>query len=273
MSLFYREIGQGEQTVVILHGLYGSSDNWMTIAKKLSRNFRIILPDQRNHGHSFHHNIHSYEAMASDLLELLNQLKVSKICLAGHSMGGKSAMRFAINYPEMIDCLAVIDIAPKKYNFDEITPDIVLNHCYIINSLISTNIQTLNSRNEIDLLLEKKIPNKALRSFLMKNIFRNSKNKFQWRLNLESLKNNLDEISDGFSNAESFISLEKKPNVLFIKGETSSYIADNDIPVINHFFPNAKLITIPDTGHWLHAEKPDYLVKILTDFFIHFQNI
>ena len=263
MSLYYREIGRGEHTIVILHGLYGSSDNWVTIAKKLQENFRVILPDQRNHGRSFHHSEHTYNAMASDLLELLQQLRINKICLAGHSMGGKCAMKFAMNYPEMVETLAVIDIAPKKYVFDNTSLN---NHPYIINTLISTNISGLSERNEIDAVLEKQIPDKALRSFLMKNIRRNKGNEFYWQLNLEALKNNFDEISDGFSHIEADNDAITLP-ALFIKGEKSDYITSGDYPVIKHFFPNSEMITISETGHWLHAEKPDYLAEILTGFY------
>ena len=263
MPLYYREIGCGERVVVILHGLYGSSDNWMTIAKKLQQNFRVILPDQRNHGRSFHNNEHTYNAMASDLLELLHQLKINKINLAGHSMGGKCAMKFAINYPELVESLAVIDIAPKKYVFDNTSLN---NHPYIIDTLISINISDLSERSEIDSVLEKQIPDKALRSFLMKNIRRNKDNEFYWQLNLKALKNNLDEISDGFSHIETD-NITKMPPSLFIKGKNSDYITSDDIPVIKRFFPNSEIITIPNASHWLHAEKPDCLVEVLTGFF------
>ena len=269
MSLYYREIGRGEHTIVILHGLYGSSDNWMTIAKKLQENFRVILPDQRNHGRSFHNSEHTYDAMASDLFELLNRLEINKIHLAGHSMGGKSAMRFAINFPEFVDSLAVIDIAPKKYVLNKTNFGLAHNHSYIIDSLVSANISALSERSEIDSVLEKQLPDKALRSFLMKNIRRNNDSGFCWQLNLDALKNNLAEILDGFSHIE--------PNnsaipALFIKGENSDYVTSVDIPVIKRFFPNSEMITIPDTSHWLHAENPDCLIGILARFFERYYN-
>lgn len=267
MHLFSREVGNGDHTIIILHGLYGASDNWMTIASSLSEEFRIILPDQRNHGRSAHHPEHTYEAMALDLLELINEKGLQKVTLIGHSMGGKTVMRFALDHPKMIDHLIIIDIVPKNYrtvsNFIENTNI----HHIILDAMSSVDPTKKENRTDIDEELEKLLPNKPLRQFLMKNIRRSSDGSYQWQLNLEALKNNLPEIMDGFSkyeNQNNFTGVDI--HTLFIKGETSPYIGNEDLLTIRHFFPNSQTVTIANSGHWLHAEQPDKLIKTILNF-------
>lgn len=267
MHLFSREVGNQERTIIILHGLYGASDNWMTIASSLSEKFRIILPDQRNHGRSPHNPNHTYDLLASDLHELIQAKELQKVILIGHSMGGKTAMRFALDYPHMVDHLVVIDIAPKDYSSFANYAQITANHNIIIDSMISVDPSIMGSRNEIDAELRKHLPNKRLRQFLMKNIRRSALGSYQWQLNLEALKTNMPEIMDGFSKYKpdnNFIRSEVP--ALFIKGEQSPYILEEDSLVINRFFQKSQIITIPKAGHWLHAEQPDLLIKTLLYF-------
>ena len=266
MQLFSREVGNGPRTVVILHGLYGVSDNWMTIATSLSEKFRVILPDQRNHGRSPHQQEHTYEALASDLLDFFRENGLEKVILVGHSMGGKTAMRFTLDHPEFVEHLVVIDIAPKNYGKFANYAETTTNHDYIIDSMLSVDPAPMGNRSEINLALKNLLPNKTLRQFLMKNIRRTSTGKYQWQLNLEALKVNLPEIMDGFSNDGKGAPNRSEVPSLFIKGGQSPYIKDEDSLIINRFFPKSQIVTIPNAGHWLHAEQPDLFLNTILYF-------
>lgn len=267
MQLYFREVGKGDRAIIILHGLYGASDNWMTIAASLSEKFRVILPDQRNHGRSPHHENHRYEALSGDVYELIQSMGLQKVILIGHSMGGKTAMHLALKYPELIGHLVVIDIAPKDYGAFANYAEITNKHDLIIDAMLSVNPSQWANRTEIDNELKKNLPNKGLRQFLMKNIRRSSTGQYQWQLNLEALRSNLPEIMDGFSNLipGQTLSIPQIPT-LFIKGELSPYIMDEDSLIISRFFPKAQTVTIPAAGHWLHAEQPELLIKTLLYF-------
>ncbi|SFE09922.1 alpha/beta fold hydrolase [Thermophagus xiamenensis] len=264
MELFFREKGQGEKNIIVVHGLYGSSDNWLSIAKSFESKYRIILVDQRNHGRSPHSPEHTYDAMSKDLYELFTKLNLKKAILLGHSMGGKTVMRFCLDYPEMIEKLVVLDIAPKSYrsfsNYAEVTAD----HQKIVKELMSLNPSQYKDRREIDQVLKKSFPSIALRAFLMKNLKRDDNGQFFWQLNLEALKNNMNEIMDGFSQLTP--TNKKMPETIFIRGEKSPYIHDEDILVINKFFPGSQVVTIPEAGHWVHAEKPELFTKTVQYF-------
>jgi esterase len=264
MHLFHREIGTGQRTIILLHGLYGASDNWLGIANQLGQNFRVILPDQRNHGRSPHHPTHTYEALAADLLELIREKKLAHVILIGHSMGGKTVMRFALDHPDLVDYLVVVDICPKNYssftNYGEITN----NHALILDALNSVDPSRLDSRSDIDNALRVHMPNDTLRRFLLKNIRHAAGGSYYWQLNLDALKQNLPEIMDGFSHLEG--THKSMVNTLFIKGEKSPYVRNEDSLVINRFFPKSQIVTIPEAGHWLHAEQPVLFVKTLLYF-------
>ncbi len=267
MELFCRETGTGNQTIIILHGLYGSSDNWMPIAQALAVNYRILIPDQRNHGQSPHQGDHTYNSLVLDLLELIQAKELGKVILLGHSMGGKTAMRFALEYPNLVDYLIVVDIAPKKYGpFGNYAKE-TANHRQIINSMLSVNPGQFKTRTQIDEELKKYLPDKTLRQFLMKNIYRPLKENYRWRLNLQILEKYLPEIMDGFSEYESNnkISQANIPS-LFIRGEQSPYILNEDTFAVNKFFPGAQIVSIPNAGHWLHAQQPDLFIKTVLYF-------
>jgi len=267
MQLFSREVGSSERTVIILHGLYGVSDNWMTIANNLSEKFRVILPDQRNHGRSPHHPEHTYEALATDLLELIDEKGLQKVILVGHSMGGKTAMRFALDHSELVEHMVVIDIAPKDYSRFANYAEITANHDYMIDAMLSVDPTLMANRSEIDYAFKKLLPSKTLRQFLMKNIRRSTSGKYQWQLNLEALKTNLPEIMDGFSKDDrGSATVRSEVPSLFIKGGQSPYIKDEDSLIINRFFPKSQIVTIPNAGHWLHTEQPELFLKTLLYF-------
>jgi esterase len=261
LKLFYRTKGEGSP-FVILHGLYGMSDNWMSVVRKLKGEYRFIMPDLRNHGRSEFSQDHSYEAMVNDLLELLDTLKLDKVILLGHSMGGKVAMRFALKYPERITKLIVVDIAPKNYsnatNFGKETA----NHEDIIGILRSHSLAGVSNRDDIDAMFAEDIPDLNLRAFLLKNIERNKDGSFSWQVNLPVLQNALPDILDGFEDVKG----ESWIDVLFVRGELSPYIHPDDLFYIKKYFPNAELVTIKNAGHWVHVQQATILINTIRFF-------
>ena len=250
--------------MVILHGLYGSSDNWLTVCKSLEKDFEIYIPDQRNHGRSPHSDEINYELLSQDLYEFLQVHKLHNIILIGHSMGGKVAMHFARKFPEKISHLILVDIAPKNYFPDENAESMV--HVTILESLNKLHLPSIKTRDEAERLLAIDLPDKRLRSFLLKNMKRTSSGKYEWLLNLESIHKNFTEISEGFQLSEWKNTQISGFPVLFIKGGYSEYIKNSDIPFIKKIFPTSDLIEIPETGHWLHAEKPEEFANTVKSF-------
>jgi esterase len=253
MKLFYRKYGEGPP-LVILHGLYGSSDNWVTIAKSISSNFTVYLPDLRNHGSSPRSSIHDYTSIASDIYELTGELAFAKFFLAGHSMGGKAAIFFAMKWPEMLDGLLVADVSPfkavnfrsKEYNQSSL----------ILNTILQTDLSSELSRNDIENLLADKIPSGRIRGIIMKNLQRAEGNKFVWKLNASSLLDNLDNIMGGLPRPKEDYSRITGFPVIFLQAEKSDYLPDDDWKDILKIFPSAELKIIKNAGHWLHADNP-----------------
>jgi len=251
MILFHQDLGEGTP-IIILHGLFGSLDNWRTISLKLAENYRVIPVDLRNHGHSFHDDEHSYELMAEDIKRLVDHLDLPPAILIGHSMGGKAAMYFALNYPEKVSKLIVADIAPRVYS---------PTHNSIIEALNSLDLTNEDSRNQVDLKLSKMIPDFGTRQFLLKGLYRTDKESFGWRFNLKTLTEKYPEINSGLPKGKVF----SNPT-LFIKGENSNYVSNSDLNEIISFFPNADLVTIPKAGHWIHADAPTAFTATVVDF-------
>ena len=268
MDLFFREEGRNnKETVVIIHGLYGSSDNWLTIGKKLGLTHHVYMVDHRNHGRSPKSDKHSYELMKEDLASFFEKQNISTATVIGHSMGGKVAMYFAAEYPEKVNKLAVVDIAPKDY-FQLQEKSQYFLHKNILESLIETQLADFTSREEIAEALSLKIDGYALVQFLLKNIYRDKETKqFKCRINAEVIYDALDEIISGVNYRwfEDRLPIFNYP-VLFIKGENSNYIIDEDFPKIKKIYPEAKLETVPNAGHWLHAEQPQLFMEALKKF-------
>jgi esterase len=260
MNLYYRNFGNGPP-LIILHGLYGSSDNWVTVAKNVSDRYTVYLPDLRNHGRSPHSDDHTYIEMAHDLHELVMKLDIEKFILAGHSMGGKTAMSFALNWPEKLNSLIVMDISPFGSR-DERNP-YYIQHREILEAIISIDLNGLRTRNEVEDRLSAKIESEQIRGFLMKNLTRTTSGSFEWRLNASSLLKNLANITDGIINRENYISPVTGFRVLFLKGEKSDYLNEEDLAEIQKIFPAAEIINIRNASHWLYAERPELIVKIL----------
>ena len=266
MNLFFREEGEGFP-LVIVHGLYGSSDNWLTIGKKLSANYKVYMIDQRNHGRSPNSDKHSYEVLTDDLAGFFDQHKIEKAIVMGHSMGGKTAMRFAADYPERVEKLIVVDIVPKDYFLLNDESQYFL-HKNILQAMLEINFSRMESRKEVENYLLERIDSSPVVQFLLKNVHRNKENKqFEWRLNVPVLYDNLDEIISGVNEKwfEDRLPIFNYP-VLFIKGADSNYILPEDYKTIRHIYPEAQIVEIPNAGHWLHAEQPQLFMEAIINF-------
>lgn len=266
MNLFCQKFGQGP-AVVILHGLYGSSDNWVSIARKMADRHTVSLPDQRNHGKSPHHPIHTYASMVDDLEELIQVENIEKPVIIGHSMGGKTAMLYAAINPEKLAGLVVVDIGPGGYaNIDSPSP-LVVSHLNIMSSMLSIDFKQYTTRGEIENELAKTISDVNVRQFIMKNVHRNTDNTFSWKLNLDALSRALPEIM-GAIHLDKVLdgkTLDGFP-VYFIKGERSPYISADQQHLIHTYFPQAKMESIAGSGHWVHAEQPAKFLEKLEEF-------
>jgi esterase len=252
MKLNFKKIGEGEP-LVILHGLFGSLDNWLTLAKKLGNHFEVYLVDARNHGQSPHSEEFNYDVMADDIYEFLMHHNIVDPIILGHSMGGKTAMQFAMNYPTQLTKLIVADIAPKPYP---------VHHNSIITGMCSLNFNEIKTRKGADEQLSKHINDASTRQFLLKNLYWVEKEKLAWRFNLPVIDRDIEIIGQGLENIETF----DKPT-LFIRGKKSNYITENDYKPIASIFPNSSINSI-DSGHWVHAEKPQEFLDLLTSFLI-----
>ncbi len=266
MELFYRKFGEGHP-MIIAHGLYGSSDNWVTIGKVLSEYFEVYLIDQRNHGRSPHSNEHNYDVMKADFIEFMDKHAIEKAVLLGHSMGGKTVMNVAVAHPERVSRLIVVDIAPKTYIRKIDYSFRSINHDKIITSLLKIDLKKAESREDIDKELSKSIIDARLRQFLLKNVQRSKDNLFEWNVNLHVLYDNFETILGGFdySRFENGRGVTGFP-ALFVRGANSDYIVDEDIAGIKTVFPHAEVVTIPNAGHWLHAEQPELFIKKVKEF-------
>jgi esterase len=252
MKLHFRESGSGKP-LIILHGLFGFLDNWQTLAKYFSQHYKVYLVDLRNHGRSPHSPDFNYPLMAADLLEFITTHHIHEPVVMGHSMGGKVAMTFALQYPEQLSKLIVIDIAPKYY------PP---HHQDILAGLQALNLKTVTSRGEADAVLARHIPEEGVRQFLAKNLYRQEDNTFAWRMNLPAIEAHIEEVGKETRAEVPFLH-----PTLFIRGANSRYIKpEQDRVLIEQLFPVARIETIADAGHWVHAEKPRELFDLVVDF-------
>jgi esterase len=250
MILFNRIYGEGSP-LVILHGLFGQSDNWTTLARAWSNHYQVIAIDQRNHGQSPHEDAFSYELMAEDLAETLDALNIASVNLLGHSMGGKTAMFFAQQHPQRISKLIVADIAPRAY---------APHHGEIIAALKALPLNELNDRNSADAELAKGIPEFGTRQFLLKNLYRNDAGTFSWRFNLDAISTQISEVGKALPDKQVHLP------TIFVRGSKSNYITDEDQAAITQQFSNATFATIPNAGHWLHAEQPEAFSRLVLAF-------
>lgn len=263
MNLFYRKLGEGP-VLIILHGMYGMSYNWLSIGKTLSDHFEVYLPDQRNHGRSPHDPCHRYNLLREDLSDFMNQHLIERAVLVGHSMGGKTAMAFAIKYPERVNALVVIDISPRSYlNLSSFSKP-VTDHMNIITGMMNVDFSKVHTREEIEAQLVQVIHSHKIRHFLLKNAEHDGQNGFRWRINLEALRNELPHILEGITDdaRQGATGITGFP-VHFIRGGRSEYVTDEDMPLIKNIFPLAETTVIDGAGHWIHAEQPEILVRTI----------
>lgn len=251
INLNFKSLGEGKP-LVILHGVFGSGENWLTVSKQFAPHYQVFLVDQRNHGRSPQTDDFSYDLMVSDLLDFVNQQGFEKFDLIGHSMGGKVAMKFAAKYSDRLHHLVVVDIAPRFYK---------PHHQEIIAGLKAVDLQNSNSRNEADAAMAPFIPEMDVRQFLLKNLFRDETGKFAWRINLPVLEKAVETIGEPLDQLAKI-----QVPTLFLKGEKSRYISELDIEQIAIQFPNCEVITIANSGHWIQAEQPDAFVKAVLPF-------
>lgn len=253
MKLFHKITGEGEP-IIVLHGLMGMLDNWQTPAKTLSEHFQVITVDARNHGHSPHSDEFSYQVMMEDLLDLADELNLMDFHLLGHSMGGKTAMKFAQNYPEMVNKLIVADIAPKAYP---------VHHQQIFAALSAVDLQAISRRSEAEKVMAQYIAEPGVRQFLLKNLYWIEKGKLSWRFNLPVIRAVIADIG------EAVIDRLYEAPTLFIRGAKSDYILESEWPDIQAVFPDSELVTLENAGHWVHAEQPKeflhHVLKFLKD--------
>lgn len=251
MNLFYRELGEGHP-LIILHGLFGSSDNWLSQAKKLAEQYHVYLLDARNHGQSPHDGAHNYTAMSEDLLTFIEDKHLANPYVLGHSMGGKTVMKFLSLFPGKIAKAVVADISPRYYT---------RHHEHIIAGLHAIPINSLNNRQDADLILAQHLSNLGERQFLLKNLYRTENGAFKWRMNLPVLVDQIENIGEGLDS-----SCRIETPTLFINGGASHYVQATDQALIREIFKHAVFKTIPDVGHWLHAEKPDEFIQAVSEF-------
>jgi esterase len=250
MKLFFREAGQGDP-MIILHGLFGSSDNWYSLSKVFAERYRVFTIDQRNHGQSPHSAEHDYKLLTEDLEEFVKEHGLANPIVLGHSMGGKTAMNFALKDPGSTGKLIVVDIMPKVN---------VLRHDHILEGMKSLDLAGLKSRSDAEKILSKQIPKTDELQFIMKNLARNEQQGFEWKINLEALDTNIDKMGEALQYEGQYTG-----PTLFIKGAKSHYYQPGDEAAVAKYFPTAKWVTM-DTGHWVQAEKPKEFAKVVLDW-------
>ena len=251
--MLYSKIEGEGKPLLILHGFLGMSDNWKTIGQQFAVDgFQVHLLDLRNHGRSFHSDEFSYELMVQDVYDYCKVNNLKKINIIGHSMGGKTAMLFAVTYPELVEKLIVADIGPKFY------PQ---HHQTILEGLNAVDFSKKPSRNEVEEILSNFIRDFGTRQFLMKSLYWQEPGQLAFRFNLSVFNKKIEEIGKPLSENTVFTA-----PTLFIRGGNSNYILDSDFESIKKYFANSTIETIPNAGHWLHAENPKLFYEIASSF-------
>ena len=250
MKLFHQIYGSGEP-LLILHGLFGTYENWGSQIKTLSEHFQVIAVDLRNHGRSPHSDEISYPLMANDILSLMDELNLERAHILGHSMGGKVAMQLALTAPDRLQKLIVVDIAPVLY-----TP----HHDDVFQGLFNIQLDGLKSRGAADQQLAEYVEEPSVRAFLLKNLYRTEDKQFAWRMNLPVLHSEYHHISQPPAGSP------HKGETLFIKGANSDYLIPAYRDQVVGLFPKASYKVIEGAGHWPHAEKAEMFSRIVLKF-------
>jgi pimeloyl-ACP methyl ester carboxylesterase len=248
--LYSRIEGEGKP-LLIIHGFLGTSDNWKTLGGQFVDNgYQVHALDMRNHGRSFHSDVFDYTSMVQDIYEYCNEHSLQQVDIIGHSMGGKVAMFFATAYPEKVNKLVIADIGPQYYR---------PHHQDILAGLNAIDFSVKPSRADVEAILEKYISDFGTRQFLMKNLYWKEPGQLAFRFNLDVFNEKIDNIGQALPQGARF----EKP-VLFLRGDRSNYIEDEDFDLIKTHFPQAEIRDIKNSGHWLHAENPkDFIAETL----------
>ncbi|MCY4265394.1 MAG: alpha/beta fold hydrolase [Gammaproteobacteria bacterium] len=257
VRLAFRQYSDSGPALLVLHGLFGSHTNWGWHNRHLASNHAVFGLDLRNHGDSPHSNLLNYPVMAEDIRQFMAQQGLGQCAILGHSMGGKVAMQLALETPHLVNRLVVVDIAPAGY------PQSADGHQRIISGLRSLDLASLSSRGEADIQLGKVIEDSSTRQFLLTNLVRNRRgvSGYQWRLNLDAIESSYQNLRSWSSPGKPF-----DGPCLFIKGGNSDYIKPQHKNEILNQFPSAEIKIITGAGHWVHAEKPRTLHRVVADF-------
>jgi pimeloyl-ACP methyl ester carboxylesterase len=254
MDLFFRSYGHGKP-IIILHGILGISDNWVSFGKRIAeQGYRVIIPDQRNHGHSPHSPAFNYYALVDDLYEFIDSLGLENPILIGHSMGGKVVMRYTLENPDLVSKIILVDVSLRTY----------VTHSYhqqLIQSMMDTDLEKSRSRKDVEKQLRESIQSERIRQFLLKSLYWKEKNKLDWRLNLEAIYENLESMYDGV-----YFSTRFYGPALFVRGGRSDYVTEDDHKAIFASFPKAEIETIESGTHWVHADEPEEFFQIVNNF-------
>lgn len=252
MKLFFRKYGEGKP-MIILHGLFGQSDNWTSLARHFSeKGFAVYAVDQRNHGLSPHSDEWNYEVMSEDVHELMVSENLQQAVMIGHSMGGKTAMLFALHYPELLDKLVVVDMAPKYYP---------LHHQTVLAGLHAVNFDEVKTRRDAEQRMSEFINDEGTKQFLLKNIYWKEDGRLDWRFNLKVISEHMEAVGEATPTDDTC-----EVPTLFLRGERSNYVLEEDKPLIHELFPRSMVESIPDAGHWIHAEKPKEFFEAVMEF-------
>jgi pimeloyl-ACP methyl ester carboxylesterase len=239
--------------LVILHGLFGMLDNWQTLARKWADTHHVVLLDLRNHGRSFHTDEMNYAVMAEDVAATLEEMSIDECVLLGHSMGGKVAMQTALSYPDLVLKLIVVDIAPRRYR---------PGHNAVFAALNALDPATITDRKSAAETMSAHMADPGVQLFLLKNLARNPAGGFRWRMNLPAITAAYDQLIGPVGQ----LGEQYDGPALFIRGGKSGYVEDEDLELIQLFFPEASLETVVGAGHWVHAEKPAELLTVVNNF-------
>lgn len=251
LDLFYRSIGKG-QPLIILHGLFGLNDNWQSFSKQITENdIAVYAVDLRNHGSSPHNSVFDYDSMADDVFAFILKHDLQNVTIMGHSLGGKVAMKLALKHQEILKSLIVVDIAPRYY---------APHHQQIIKALQAVDLDTVNTRAEADHILSGYLDDAGVKMFLLKNLYWKG-DRLQWRFNLNVIAEKIDSVGERITSNEKY-----EGKTLFIRGEKSNYITDDDKSEILNLFPKAEIKTCANAGHWVHADNPECMLATVRDF-------
>ena len=251
MVLHYKQVGDG-YPLIILHGLFGMSDNWFSLGKVFGEHFSTWMIDQRNHGRSPHAEAFNYDVLAADLLDFMDEHFIESAHILGHSMGGKTAMTFAVKFPHKVGKLVVADIAPRYY---------APHHQEILAALHAIPVEKLTSRKEAEEVVRARIHQPGVVQFLLKNLYAADGGGYAWRFNLPVISRNIEAVGEGLDPIYRF-----DKQALFVRGADSDYIRDSDIHQIEEIFPRSTVVTLEGAGHWVHAEQPALFAETVMGF-------